>query len=377
MDGRIVFGMALVGVVAVAGCSDASDSASNTTEASVASPMTTTAAATSVVTDASLTVQGVLDEWVEVAPGGVVVAFASDDRELIMNTAGDDGNHQPLERDAAFRVGSLTKPFVAVMLLQLVADGTIGLDDLVVAHAPDLTIADGVTVRQLLAHRSGIPDVIDELRSTVEADPAHVWTPADVLQLVADQPRDFAPGELFLYSNTNYIVAGLLLETVTGLPVAENLQSRIVEPLGLTSTYFAPDDTRSPIRGFSPLLPGGDTQTESYRAWETAAGASGALVSTASDLAIFIRALAHTEILPDATYAEMIRGLPDEGQTLGVAPSDPPSTTGIAHAGFIPGFMAYMQYDPSTEDLLVLLLNDDSQDPTPLVRSLLDIVGDA
>ena len=80
------------------------------------------------------------------------------------------------------------------MLLQLVADGTIGLDDLVTDHAPELTIAEGVTIRQLLAHRSGIPEHTDgELAPAVLADPARTWTPADVLDLVADQPRDFAP----------------------------------------------------------------------------------------------------------------------------------------------------------------------------------------
>ena len=213
-------------------------------------------------------------------------------------SAGPDGG--TVEPDSAFRVGSLSKTFVAVMLLQLVADGTIGLDDLVVDHAPDLTIADGVTIRQLLAHRSGIPEHTDgELAPAVLADPARTWTPADVLELVADQPRDFAPGTQFAYSNTNYIVAGLLLESVTGMTLADNLQSRIVEPLGLTSTYFAPDDARSPIGGFSNSLPGGDTSGDSYRALETAAGAAGALVSTASDLAIFIRALAHGELLDE------------------------------------------------------------------------------
>ena len=81
------------------------------------------------------------------------------------------------------------------MLLQLVADGTIGLDDPVVAHAADLTIADGVTIRQLLAHRSGIAEHLDgELAPAVLADPARSWTPADVIDLVVDQPRDFPPG---------------------------------------------------------------------------------------------------------------------------------------------------------------------------------------
>jgi D-alanyl-D-alanine carboxypeptidase len=346
----------------------------------IVAPTTSAASTTSAAPTTSAVpydrVQSLLDRWASEGRGGVAVALAGHDEELTVAAAGSAGpNGGSVEPGSAFRVGSLSKTFVAVMLLQLVDDGTIGLDDLVVDHAPELTIADGVTIRQLLAHRSGLPEHTDgELAPAVLADPARTWTPADVLELVADQPRDFAPGTQFAYSNTNYIVAGLLLDDVTGMTLAENLQSRIVEPLGLKSTYFAPDDTRSPIGGFSNSLPGGDTNGASYHALETSAGAAGALVSTASDLGIFIRALAHGELLDERTYAQMTKGLPADGQTLGVFPADPPSTTGISNSGNIPGFTAYMQYDPVTEDLFVLLLNDDTRSPEQLGTDLSEII---
>ncbi|HSP29522.1 MAG TPA: serine hydrolase domain-containing protein [Ilumatobacteraceae bacterium] len=321
-------------------------------------------------------VQGLLDRWASEGRGGVSVALAGHDEELTVAAAGSAGPAGgTVEPGSAFRVASLSKTFVAVMLLQLVADGTIGLDDLVVDHATELTIADGVTIRELLAHRSGLPEYTDgELAPAVLADPARAWAPADVLELVADQQRDFAPDTEFAYSNTNYIVAGLLLEAVTGQTLAENLQARIVEPLGLSQTFFAPDDTRSPIGGFSDSLPGGDTSGASYRAIETTAGAAGSLVSTASDLAIFIRALAHGELLDERTYAEMTKGLPDTGQTLGVFAADPPTPTGISNTGTVPGFIAYMQYDPVTEDLFVFLLNDDTRSPEQLGTDLFEII---
>ena len=322
-------------------------------------------------------VQGLLDDWAGQGRGGVAVAMAGNDDELTLAAAGTTGpDGGVLDPNDAFRVGSLTKTFVAVMVLQLVADGTLGLDDLVVDHAPELTIADGVTIRQLLAHRSGIPEHTDsELAPAVLADPARAWTPADVLELVADQSRDFSPGELFAYSNTNYVIAGLLLEAVTGVSLADNLSARIVEPLALTSTWIAPAGGRTPIGGFSPSLPGGDTNATSYVGLETAAGAAGALVSTASDLATFLRALAHGELLPASTYAQMTRDLPSEGWSLGVFAADPPSAAGISNAGAIPGFTAYMQYDPATEDLVVLLLNDDSRSPESLGAALSAIGG--
>lgn len=335
---------------------------------------TSAASTTSAVPDDQ--VQGLLDKWASEGRGGVSVAFAGHDEELTVAVAGSAGPAGGIiEPGSAFRVGSLSKTFVAVMLLQLVDDGTIGLDDLVVDHAPELTIADGVTIRELLAHRSGLPEHADgELAPAVLADPSRTWTPADVLELVAGQPRDFAPDTQFAYSNTNYIIAGLLLEGVTDMTLAENLQLRIVEPLGLSHTFFAPDDTRSPIGGFSDSLPGGDTSGASYRALETALGAAGSLVSTASDLAIFVRALAHGGLLDERTYAEMTMGLPDHGRTLGVFAADPPSTTGIANSGAVPGFTAYLQYDPETQDLFVLLLNDDTRSPEQLGTDLFEII---
>ena len=99
-----------------------------------------------------------------------------------------------LEPDSEFRVGSLTKTFVAVMLLQLVADGTIG-STTSSPSTPELTIAEGITVRQLLAHRSGLAEHTDgELGPAVLADPTRSWTPQEVLDLVVEQPRDFPPG---------------------------------------------------------------------------------------------------------------------------------------------------------------------------------------
>ncbi len=339
-------------------------------------PVATTSAASTTTAVPDDQVQGLLDKWASEGRGGVAVALAGNDEELTVAAAGSAGPAGgTVEPGSAFRVGSLAKTFVATMLLQLVADGTIGLDDLVADHAAELTIADGVTIRELLAHRSGLPEYNDgELAPAVLADPARTWAPADVLELVADQPRDFAPDTQFVYSNTNYIVAGLLLEGITGMTLAENLHSRIVEPLGLSSTFFAPDNTRTPIGGFSNSLPGGDTNGDSYRALETTAGAAGSLVSTASDLAIFIRALAHGELLDEPTYAEMTKGLPDDGHTLGVFAADPPTTTGISNSGAVPGFIAYMQYDPVTENLFVLLLNDDTRSPEQLGTDLSEII---
>ncbi|CAN5216954.1 serine hydrolase domain-containing protein [soil metagenome] len=357
---------ALVIVCSLAACSASSDNAGRAA--------TTT---TSPNDDARAVRQDILDGWAEDGSGGVTVAMADRDAELQVLAAGTTGpGGGPMTADSEFRVGSLSKTFVAVMVLQVVAEDVAGLDDLVTQHVPELTIADGITIRQLLAHRSGLPDYVDEFLPAVSSDPARTWTHEDVLGVVVGQPLDFPPGEQFAYSNTNYIVAGLVLEQLTGRTVAENLESRIVEPLGLTGTYLAPDTEREPIGAYSASLPGGDTAGASYRALETGAGAAGAVVSTAGDLATFLRALAHGDLLPDETYSEMTKGLPSQGESLGVFAADPPTTTGISNLGQINGFQAFMQYDPATEDLFVLLLNDDTRSPEQLGNDLIATAAD-
>ncbi|MBA2283657.1 MAG: beta-lactamase family protein [Acidimicrobiia bacterium] len=344
-----------IAILSGGGCTDSGQDPS-------ATPDSTTTTGTAV--DPSRAIEATLDEWAARGPGAVAVGIERHGSGLQLFAAGATGHgDEVVTPDSPFRVGSLSKTVVAVMVLQLVDEGAIELDAPLITYLPDLAIPDGITTRQLLAHRSGLPEHTDgELVPAVLADPARAWTPTDVLALVADQPLDFEPGKNFGYSNTNYIVAGLLLEQVTGRSLTENLDARLVEPLGLTTTYFAPDPQRAPITGYSSDLAGGTTDASPYTALETAAGAAGSLVSTVPDLATFIRALAHGELLSEATYEEMIDGLPAEGHSLGVFPSDPPTATGIANSGAIPGFTAYMQVDPATDDLLILLVSDDTRD---------------
>lgn len=316
-------------------------------------------------------VQGELDDWTSQGPGGVTVAMArgGDLRLYASGDATPDG--RAMRSTDQLRVGSISKTFVATMLLQLVDEDALDLDDPVTRHAPRLTVADGVTIRQLLGHTSGIPEHTDQRLSVqLLADMNRTWTADEVLALVADRPRDFAPGERHTYSNTNYVVAGLLLEEVTEMSLAENLRTRITEPLGLTDTYFAPDQAREPVAGFSPSLPGGDT-TSAYRAIETAAGAAGALVSTAPDLAEFLGALADGRLLSPGALNAMTRDVATEQFGLGVFPSGLPSGGGFGNGGAIPGFAAFMGTDPETGDLFVILTNDDHRSLDDLATQLI------
>ena len=167
----------------------------------------------------------------------------------------------PLTTDHRFRIGSVTKLFVATVVLQLVGEGALALDDEVGS------IAEGVTLRQLLNHTSGLPDYYADLDSVIEpyrTDRAYRpnLTPRAALELVHARPRLFPPGTGWSYSGGNYLVLGLIVEETTGATLREELRRRIIEPLGLEATDL-PDGGPSPAglaRGYlppdNPLLPG-------------------------------------------------------------------------------------------------------------------------
>ncbi|WTG93798.1 beta-lactamase family protein [Kitasatospora sp. NBC_01560] len=223
--------------------------------------------------------------------------------------------------DGQIRAGSNTKPFTAVAVLQLVAEGRIGLDASVETYLPGLLRGDGIdgrdiTVRQLLQHTSGLPDYMETPAlpdfTTIRY---RYFEPRDLLDSALAQKARFPAGTSWEYSNTNYIVAGLLVQKVTGRPVGEEITKRVIDRIGLRHTYFpAPGDTRiheAHPHGYyrsSPDAPPIDyTEMDSSAAW-----AAGAIVSTNTDLNSFYAALLGGRLLPAAQLAEMRTTVPAE-----------------------------------------------------------------
>jgi len=216
-----------------------------------------------------------------------------------------------LTPDHRFRVGSVTKLFVAAAVLQLVGEGALDLDDEV---GP---IADGVTLRQLLNHTSGLPDYYDDIESVIEpfrSDPSYrpTLTPRDALAVVQGKPRLFPPGEGWSYSGGNYLVLGLIVEETTGATLGEELRDRIIDALGLQATEL-PDDVRAPsgiARGYlpaeNPLLPSSGPGPVDVTDIQPFGWGGGEMVSTAHDVARFLQALLGGELLPPHLRAEML-----------------------------------------------------------------------
>ncbi|WP_081491216.1 serine hydrolase domain-containing protein [Mycolicibacterium phlei] len=253
--------------------------------------------------------------------------------------------------DTHVRVASITKPFVAATVLQLVDEGRIDLDASVEHYLPGRIRGEGIdasriTVRQLLRHQSGLPEYFDDVTEV----PQLPVTGERLLDMALSRPAQFEPGTQMRYTNTNYVVAGLLIEKVTGRPAADEVTARIILPLGLFDTYFpAPGDRglRAPFARGYELVDGRRTDVTDFNA--SAAAMSGDLVSTNEDTTAFLTALLDGEVVPPALLEEMMRTVPmpdgegvlDYGLGLGRI-ALPCGVTAWGHAGDIPGYHSFV-----------------------------------
>ncbi|MFJ4189556.1 serine hydrolase domain-containing protein [Kitasatospora sp. NPDC089509] len=265
---------------------------------------------------------------------------------------GDTATGVKVPVDGQFRIGSNTKSFVAVVVLQLVAEGKVDLDASVDTYLPGVVHGDGIdgrriTVRQVLQHTSGLPNYTEFLDTS---GPDQYLEPRQLLDVALAHKPDFAPGAGWKYSNTGYVVAGLIVQRVTGRPLGEEITKRVIDKAGLRHTYFpAQGDTgireRHP-HGYVREQAGGPLQdiTEMDPSW---AWAAGAMVSTNTDLNRFFAALIGGRLLPPAQLAQMRTTVPapylGPGARYGLGLASRPLSCGglyWGHGGTLPGYVS-------------------------------------
>jgi D-alanyl-D-alanine carboxypeptidase len=245
-----------------------------------------------------------------------------------------------------FRAGSITKSFVAVVVLQLVREGRLGLDDRLERRLPGLVPNGGhITIGQLLAHTSGLADyTADELflRRTA-SEPGRRWTPRELVALAVRMGPTGSPGERFAYASTNYVLLGLVVESVTGTTVGEQLRRRIFAPLGLRDTSFVPGARihGRHAHGYAPSAHDGivgslATARDRSGASASWAWAAGAVVSSARDLSRFFGALLGGRLLPPGLLGSMRPGL-GARYGLGLAAFRTPCGIAVGHTGNVLG----------------------------------------
>ena len=251
-------------------------------------------------------------------PGAVALAVGPHARIEAAAGLADLGSGEALTTDHRFRIGSVTKIFVATLVLQLVAEGLLDLDG---DAAP---FADDVTIRQLLNHTSGLQDWIGDVVEFFEpyrGDPNRPFelTPRRQLELVLEMPREFAPGEGWAYHGSNYLVLGLVVEQATGTTLRDALKERVLEPLRLHRTELVGGPLRDDCaRGYlpadNPILPGTSGEVDVTEIDVPFHRAGGGVVSTPADMATLLRALLRGEILPDQLRAEMLEAVESDWQ---------------------------------------------------------------
>ena len=305
--------------------------------------------------------------------GATAVALGPDGRVEEAAGFADLATREALTVDHRFRIGSVTKIFVAALVLQLVAEGLLDLDG---DAAP---FAEGITIRQLLNHTSGLDDFIGDIVAFFEPyrrDPAHRWElgPGDELRLVMEKPRLFAPGEGWAYHGSNYIVLRLIVEEKTGMTLRDALRQRILAPLGLERTDLVEGPLRGDCaRGYlppdNPALPGGPGPVDVTELDVPFHGAGGGVVSTAGEIAKMLRALLGGELLPDRLRKEMLRAVEsDWNETdrygLGIGEitavmgrQRSPCGAAWGHIGFSAGYTAIALSSEEGERQVVLCAN--------------------
>jgi D-alanyl-D-alanine carboxypeptidase len=290
---------------------------------------------------------------------GVQARLTEPTGEALVATSGvaDRETGRPVPVNGRYRIASTTKAFVATAILQLVGEGRLSLDDSVERHLPGVVSGQGyepdrITIRDLLQHTSGVYDYNHD----------ETWDPfsngetfaerrfdryelGDLVAVAVAHPPRFEPGTEHLYSNTNYILAGMVLEAVTGNPWAEEVRARIIDPLGLEHTTV-PDGAAMPTphaSGYTQFEPGGPL-VDTTELDPSAGGSGGAIISTPADVTTFFAALLGGELLEPPLLAAMKDTVPALGGRYGLGLAWSPLSCGGGywrHGGAVPGYLSY------------------------------------
>lgn len=269
-----------------------------------------------------------------------------------------DGDGEAATPDTTYRIGSITKPMVAVLVMRLVDEGLVGLTDDITAHLPDVPALAGVRVLDLLGHSSGLH--AEPLGPWWERSPGRTWE-----ELLGSLRPAGVPGHRFHYSNLGFAVLGRLVERHRSLGWYGVLRAEVLEPLGMRSTGYDPG--AGAARGLA-VHPHADLVLREAVQDLGAMAAAGQLWSTAADLARFGAFLARgdTRVVSERSRAlmstpRMVVDAPWAGQVqsygLGLEIRWGPDGRLIGHSGSVPGFVGALRVDPATGDGVALLTN--------------------
>src|SRR5215212_10088503 len=232
------------------------------------------------------------------APGAIVAVRTPEGTWVSARGVADLSSGEPMKPEMYHRIGSVTKTFTATLLLQAEAQGRLSLDDTIDRYVKGVPNGEEITLRQMADMTSGIASYTEDKQWVKEwsSDPYRVWKPEELAQAGIKESPLFDPGTEWFYSNTNYVLLGLVLEQVTGEPIGDLYREQIIEPLGLENTSF-PDTANSSIpephaQGYTLQgQPSGEKLIDSTDWSPSEAWTAGMMISTVEDLLVYGRAL--------------------------------------------------------------------------------------
>ncbi len=363
--------VALVGASLLASCGDSSSG-------------------TSTASPTRLEVQSALDAITETGVDGVLLRLGGPfGKEVLTSGTADPASGRAARTDDTFRVASISKAFSGAVILSMVRDGLLNLTDTVGDWLPgQLPEADAVTLRELLNHTSGVFNYTDDatFRMRFGEDPLQLWSPEELVDIAAGHPLNFAPGTAYAYSNTDNIIVALIAENASCLHASgcksydDLLRERVFRPLRLAHTALARTPTLPQpfIRGF---FENNDRSHEDVSEAINPSGvwASGAVISTADDLARFIGALVAGKLYGAAQRTVVRQTVRGDSEPPGL-PGPGTNNAGLAlfrydaecgpvwgHTGRFPGYRNYAFATPDGKRTLILTLNTE---PGPAAADL-------
>lgn len=292
----------------------------------------------------------------------------------------DFENEYPITGDTAFMIGSITKPITAALILSLEEEGLLNVTDPLDQFVPGLSWGNRVTIHHLLTHSSGVYNytedsiVFDELLKTE-------IPPAGILEHFKDKPLLFEPGTAYSYSNSNYVLLGMIIEKVSGMSYEEYLKEKIIIPLELKNT------------GFTYINPGSLNLARGYQSGYyskpklisdklkySSAYSAGALCSTPLELAKIVNAIQKGKIISRNSFDKMLTSRVDTGQkgyynayyAYGWSINENHGTFG--HTGWIPGYRSCLEVDPEKDIVIVILGNNDAIRLEVYMNNLLNLI---
>lgn len=288
-------------------------------------------------------------------------------------------NRVPASTNTVYAIGSLTKSFTAAAVLALADDGKLSLDDPLGKYAPSFPEPGrSATIRQLLNHSSGIRSMTS-LGPRYWAQAGREIAPADLVAIFANEPPDFPPGTDFKYSNSGYVLLGLVVEKASGMPWAAFVTKRLLVPLGLSATRDGQTADLVPgrARGTSRRKAGGFEN-----AWGvnlTQGYAAGALLSTAGDVAAWIRRLVvRPPVSVASAHAMTTPATLPNGKTLtygyGIGVDTFAGHRLLFHGGGLPGFDAWATYVPDEDLAVAVLCNTDGDEAAAVAEAIVRLL---